>query len=81
MIPSLYKRLTELEELARKASERLKELEIENRRLSAENALLLAEQKKAQQSVSRYRILSDHQERVKKRLLRLREKLLKLETV
>ena len=80
MIPSLYKRLTELEELARKAAERLKELETENRRLTAENQLLLAEQKKAQQSVSRYRILSDHQDRIKKRLFRLREKLIKLES-
>ena len=79
MIPSLYKRLAELEDLARRAAERISELEAENRRLSAENQLLEAESKKAQLAVSRYRALTDHQERVKKRLLRLREKLVKLE--
>ena len=79
MIPSLYKRLAELEDLARRAAGRIRELEAENQRLSAENHLLGNEQKKAQQAVTRYRVLTDHQERVKKRLLRLREKLVKLE--
>lgn len=80
MLPSLLKRISELEELARKAAERIRELELENRRLAGEHQLLLSEQKKAQQSVSRYRILSDHQERIKKRLQRLREKLIRFES-
>jgi hypothetical protein len=75
----LGKKLEELESLVEKAAGRLKALEIENRRLTAEMNLLLAEQKKAQTAVRRHRILADGHERIRRRLERLRGKLLKLE--
>ena len=79
MIQPLGRKLSELEALIAKAAGRLAVLEAENKKLSDENAFLLGEQKRSQAAIRRARTLSDGQERVRRRLARLRDKLAKLE--
>ena len=79
MIQPLGRKLSELEALIVKATGRLAVLEAENKKLAAENNFLLGEQKKSQAAIRRTRTLSDGQERIRRRLVRLRDKLVKLE--
>jgi len=76
----LQKKLAELEALVQRAAQRIHQLEDENRRLAQENAFMKEERRKAQEASSRTRALVEGHERIRRRLLRLRDKLLKLET-
>ena len=79
MIQTHHNRLQSLQNLVQRAAERIRELEAENKRRVAEVAFLEKETGKTQHAARRHRLLADGQERIQKRLKRLRDKLEKLE--